>query len=112
MDALTEELRGLAVIRKRAECIDAFVSEIRRTLAECPRERDELRITAQSAILTDCVNQLPERERQAMTLHYLQGKSIAECAEAMFYSIDGMNGLLQRAKRQLTQIIYKIKKQE
>jgi RNA polymerase sigma-70 factor (ECF subfamily) len=57
------------------------------------------------ARLADNLEQLPEEQREAVTLHHLQGLSLAELARRMGRSEDSVAGLLRRALRTLRQVM-------
>ncbi len=49
--------------------------------------------------------QLPDDYRQVVELHYLRGQTLDECAETMERSRGAVRGLLDRAKRDLKEIL-------
>jgi RNA polymerase sigma-70 factor (ECF subfamily) len=53
------------------------------------------------ALLGAALDALPEAQREAVTLHYLQGRTLAEIAEHMQRSETAVMGLLHRGLKQL-----------
>lgn len=51
--------------------------------------------------LAEALEGLPEGQREAVELHYLQGRSVAEIAEEIGRSTSAVAGLLHRGLRQL-----------
>jgi RNA polymerase sigma-70 factor (ECF subfamily) len=44
------------------------------------------------------ITQLPDRQRDAVLLHYLQGFSYEQCSEAMGITVQAFKSLLDRAR--------------
>ena len=65
------------------------------------RPDQQLTRTQTNSVLQDAINQLPERQREAITLCSLQELSNIEAAEIMDISVEAIESLLSRARRGL-----------
>ena len=65
------------------------------------RPEQELARTQTHSVLQDAINNLPERQREAITLCSLQELSNIEAAEIMDISVEAIESLLSRARRGL-----------
>ena len=63
----------------------------------------------QNALILKALDQLPNRQRMAIALCYLQELSNADAAEIMDISLPAMESLLARARRQLRELLTPIK---
>ncbi len=64
--------------------------------------------TTQGAInaeLHAAIDTLPQKQKKAIELHYLNGKSYAQIAEQMHTTTGSVKGWMSRAKRQLKEIL-------
>jgi RNA polymerase sigma-70 factor (ECF subfamily) len=110
---LTDELRRLSrarrdVTRERAfqaaldqssARLEAFLPDRQNTPSErLGRQEDLLR-------LTRALQALPDNQRQAVELHHLQGRPLAEVAEEMGCTRPAIAGLLHRALHRLRELL-------
>ncbi|MEZ0223865.1 MAG: RNA polymerase sigma factor [Alphaproteobacteria bacterium] len=87
-------------LRKRGS--DAKNTEIPDELASTEKDGEAKYADRQkNARIRDALAQLPERQRMAVTLCYLQEMTNAEAAEVMEIHIKALEGLLVRARRSL-----------
>ena len=66
-----------------------------------PGVLERLARTDQSRLVAAAIAQLPERQRQAIVLRHFDGLSNPEIAEALESSVEAVESLLARARRQL-----------
>lgn len=65
------------------------------------RPDEQLEADARSQQIADALARLPERQREAIVLQYYQELSNIEAAELMNISVDALESLLSRARRNL-----------
>jgi RNA polymerase sigma-70 factor (ECF subfamily) len=65
----------------------------------------QLQNAARLKALSDALGELPDRQAEALTLRHLEGWSNPEIAEAMDIGVEAVESLTARAKRKLTQIL-------
>ncbi len=66
---------------------------------------DQMQDTARKDALQDALNQLPERQRQAVILRHLEELSNPEIASVMDISVEAVESLTARGKRSLAAIL-------
>ncbi|WP_321393274.1 RNA polymerase sigma factor [Emcibacter sp.] len=64
-----------------------------------------------AARVAEALRQLPERQKAAVVLCYLQGKSNREAAEIMDVSVNALEALLVRGRKKLAEILSRDKNQ-
>jgi RNA polymerase sigma-70 factor (ECF subfamily) len=65
----------------------------------------ELEKKERSAILFSAINQLPENQKIAFTMHKIEGMSYEETAQIMNVSLSSVESLMFRAKKNLKQLL-------
>ena len=65
----------------------------------------ELEKKERSAILFSAINQLPENQKIAFTMHKIEGVSYEETAQIMNISLSSVESLMFRAKKNLKQLL-------
>ena len=68
---------------------------------ESPSAADGLQETSRAQALQQALGELPERQRQAVVLRHLEGRSNPEIAEIMDISTEAVESLTARGKRAL-----------
>ena len=58
-----------------------------------------------TAVLFHAIDQLPENQKIAYTMHKIEGVSYAEIAELMELSVSSVESLMFRAKKRLRQLL-------
>jgi RNA polymerase sigma factor (sigma-70 family) len=66
-----------------------------------PAPDEQMESAGRSERIEDAVAALPARQRQALVLHYYQELSNIEAADVMNISVEALESLLSRARRQL-----------
>lgn len=66
-----------------------------------PGAQEELEVDGSNAVLRAALNRLPERQRSALSLSYLDGYSNLEAAEIMELNIKAYESLLVRARAKM-----------
>lgn len=70
-----------------------------------PSVLDRLAATEQSRLIADAISTLPERQRQALMLRHFEGMSNPEIGDALECSVEAVESLLARARRQLAKML-------
>lgn len=70
-----------------------------------PAPDERMESAGRSDRIEAALAELPARQRQALVLHYYQELSNIEAAEAMNISVDALESLLSRARRQLRTLL-------
>ncbi|MFT4089497.1 MAG: RNA polymerase sigma factor [Asticcacaulis sp.] len=89
-------------LRKRREMVDAADIELVDEQADPARQLDQLEVSAQ---VEAALNALPERQKLAIVLCYYQELSNIEAASLMDVSVDALESLLSRGRRQLRSLL-------
>jgi RNA polymerase sigma-70 factor (ECF subfamily) len=55
--------------------------------------------------LRDCLERLPDRQRQVLDMHYAQGKGRAELAEVMKMTVEGIKSMMRRMRQALADCV-------
>lgn len=104
-NALRDILRGKRDVR-REQSLEAAVEESSRRLEawlaaeqSSPSERAERH--EQGVRLAEALAALPEAQREALTLHHLEGRPLEEVASHLGRSREAVAGLIKRGLRQL-----------
>ena len=93
------------LLRKRGST-DAKQTELADDLASGEKDGEAKYAERQeNARIRDALQQLPERQRMAVTLCYLQEMTNAEAAQVMEVHIKALEGLLVRARRALRPVL-------
>lgn len=66
-----------------------------------PRAEDRLHAEYRAQALRDALQELPERQRQAVVLRHLEGLSNPEIADVMEIGVEAVESLIARGKRAL-----------
>jgi RNA polymerase sigma-70 factor (ECF subfamily) len=92
------------VTRERSleEQMDQSSAQLGRWLAlDQPSPSEHAQRHEQAILVADALARLPESQREAVVLHYWQGRSLAEIGVALDRSIAAVAGLLKRGLKQL-----------
>jgi RNA polymerase sigma-70 factor, ECF subfamily len=92
------------VTRERSldEDLDESSARLGRWLAaDQPSPSEHARLHEQAILLADALARLPEFQREAVILHYWQGRSLAEIASTLDRSTGSIAGLLKRGLKAL-----------
>lgn len=88
-------------LRRRKERPWADADELPEVIDPAPRPEEQLEASARSAQMEAALAALPERQREAIVLQYYQELSNIEAAALMNISVDALESLLSRARRNL-----------
>jgi RNA polymerase sigma-70 factor (ECF subfamily) len=92
--------------RKRFAFVTSLFGESNELLHDLPDTNQPDQLLTQSEetqLLIRAVSQLPDTQRAAFTLHYMDGLSYKEVAAILETTVSAVESLLHRAKRQLRQ---------
>jgi RNA polymerase sigma-70 factor (ECF subfamily) len=92
--------------RKRFAFVTSLFGESNELLHDPPDTNQPDQLLTQSEetqLLIRAVSQLPDTQRAAFTLHYMEGLSYKEVAAILETTVSAVESLLHRAKRQLRQ---------
>ena len=89
-------------LRRRREVV---VAEVPETADPAPGPEAVLDEVEQSQRVSDALQQLPVRQREAIVLQYYQGMSNLDAAAVMDVSVEAFESLLSRARRCLRTIL-------
>ncbi len=70
-----------------------------------PSVLERMAETETSRAIADAIKTLPERQRQALILRHFEGMSNPEIGEALECSVEAVESLLARARRQLAKLM-------
>lgn len=100
---------AISALRRRREQDSlqdgAVLAEAEATLAARAADTSHEHDPAESARLAAALAQLPDRQRQVVTLFYLQERSYDEVAEMLAMPLGTLKTLLHRARARLAQIL-------
>jgi len=88
-------------LRRRKEQPLADSDELPEAVDPAPLPEELLQASAQSDLMAAALAALPERQREAIVLQYYQDLSNIEAAQLMNISVDALESLLSRARRNL-----------
>lgn len=88
-------------LRRRKEQPLADSDELPEAVDPAPLPDELLQASAQSDLMAAALAALPERQREAIVLQYYQDLSNIEAAQLMNISVDALESLLSRARRNL-----------
>lgn len=89
-------------LRKRRDMVDAADIELVDEQADPAKRLDQVEVSAQ---VEAALNALPERQKLAIVLCYYQELSNIEAASLMDISVDALESLLSRGRRQLRALL-------
>lgn len=72
---------------------------------DCPTRDQQLQGQARAAALKSALARLPERQRLAVVMRHLEGRSNPEIAEVLEISVEAVESLTARGKRALAQAL-------
>ncbi|MDE1166693.1 MAG: RNA polymerase sigma factor [Pseudomonas sp.] len=88
-------------LRRRRERLLAQDEQPAEPVDPAPRPEEQLEAAAQSELMAQALASLPDRQREAIVLQYYQELSNIEAAALMDISVDALESLLARARRNL-----------
>lgn len=88
-------------LRRRKEHVPVDSEHACEALDTRPAPDEQLEASAQSRRMAQALDQLPDRQREAIVLQYYQELSNTEAAALMQISVEALESLLSRARRNL-----------
>ena len=90
-------------IRRRRPMAD--IDDVAEPADGAPSVLEKIVTTERNRALAEAIESLPERQRSAILLRHFDGRSNPEIAERLECSVEAVESLLARARRQLTKIL-------
>ncbi len=90
-------------LRKRRRSVG--IDEAPELVDDAPGAEDRLAAKARMVALKEALNDLPERQRQAVILRHLEGLQNPEIAQVMDISVEAVESLTARGKRALKSLL-------
>ncbi len=102
---------NLCTDRLRKRRGNASIDEVAEPEDGAESVADQMQQTTRSDALSDALNQLPDRQKQAVVLRHLDELSNPEIAKIMDVGVGAVENLIARGKRALASVLAKRKKE-
>jgi RNA polymerase sigma-70 factor (ECF subfamily) len=96
--------RNLCIDRIRKRRPTADIDNVAEPADPAPSALDRLAFSEESRAVAKAIMGLPDRQRDALVLRHFEGLGNPEIAERLECSVEAVESLLARARRQLTQM--------
>lgn len=103
-DKLRARPKGMQSLPDDAEILDIIKMDSMQ-IDSAPIPEESLAQRQESTRVTEALARLPSRQREALVLHYYQEMSQTAAAKLMDVSIDALESLLARARRNLRELL-------